>query len=484
MKPQSWFYSFLRTLLITFPAWIVQRSGWLLFIISISIASWTSMAIAAPQDEPTSSKPSDVAWSAREDHSALPHNSELEQATDSKPHSPIGLSFTLQSADFQSATSDGSSLFTPTPSLTSEATSPHPDPSGDEAPIPPGNPAAGEANSHYQTSDTPFAEESELRSAWLAEDSTLTPLSGDDRPEADRQVDDDINEVNPFDASIFETKIVDFHLDSASISPSEASPSDLAIAPPTNHQAIESSVMIESVVVTEAIAIIQRHGKAEDALFEGGSNSLVARAVGTAEGTRLPNGQTTWAYYGHIDPGNAAWNMGSFSYQHGANTPEEADEKQLMRLQQQAEMLRQQAQTQGITLTLEAELNGIDLANQSPQAALNSGGYIDRLREAYNQGLQGSEAILWARVQSYRDPDTQQWNAPGLGNTFHSIQADQQRRQEAIALAMLTPSTDLALVTPISEAPVAVAPPETVTTVAIAPVPDFAISLDLGPVPF
>ena len=65
-----------------------------------------------------------------------------------------------------------------------------------------------------------------------------------------------------------------------------------------------------------------------ETLFHGGSNSLVARAVGNAEGTRTPDGGYTAAYYGHVDPGNHKWNLGSFSYQHGAKSPADADAKQ------------------------------------------------------------------------------------------------------------------------------------------------------------
>lgn len=130
------------------------------------------------------------------------------------------------------------------------------------------------------------------------------------------------------------------------------------------------------------------------------------------------------------------WNLGTFSYQHGATTPEEADQRQIRRLRRQATTLRQAAAEKGIELTLEEELNGIDLANQSPRAALSRGGYIDRLAQAREMGLQGSDAVLWARTRSFLDPDTSQWNAPGLGNNIHSITNDQERRLRAIARAI------------------------------------------------
>lgn len=170
-------------------------------------------------------------------------------------------------------------------------------------------------------------------------------------------------------------------------------------------------------------------------LFEGNSASLVAKAVGAAEGTRTPDGGKTWAYQGHRDPGNGVWNLGTFSYQHGATSPEEADAKQLRRLQRQAEILRQQAAAAGLSLTLEEELNGIDLANQSPSAALDRG-YINRLKEAKNYGLTGTQAIIYARSRAYIDPTTGRLKAPGLGNQMSLVERDQTRRYQAIEQAI------------------------------------------------
>ncbi|MGF1520847.1 MAG: hypothetical protein ACFBSF_00825 [Leptolyngbyaceae cyanobacterium] len=171
-------------------------------------------------------------------------------------------------------------------------------------------------------------------------------------------------------------------------------------------------------------------------IFQGGVESLVARAVGSAEGTRTPEGHKTQAYFGHIDPGNGVWNLGTFSYQHTAHTPEEADTKQLTRLQSQSLALKQKALAHNLTLSLEELLNGIDLANQAPQAALDREGYIEWLAKARRQGITGPDAIIWARTQSFIDPDTQRWNAPGLGNNVDSIANDQSRRVNAIARAV------------------------------------------------
>ncbi len=171
-------------------------------------------------------------------------------------------------------------------------------------------------------------------------------------------------------------------------------------------------------------------------LFSKDTDSLVAVAVGNAEGTRTPAGDRSQHFYGHADPGNGVWNLGTFSYQHGADSAEAADAKQLERLKRQAQVMQEKASAHGLKLTLAETLNGIDLANQAPQALLDVAGYIDWLAQAQNLGMSGSEAILWARVQSFIDPKTQRWNAPGLGNNAESITRDQQRRMQAIARAI------------------------------------------------
>jgi hypothetical protein len=95
--------------------------------------------------------------------------------------------------------------------------------------------------------------------------------------------------------------------------------------------------------------------------------------------------------------------------------------------------MRQRAAAAGVQLSLEAELNGIDLANQAPAAALGQPGYVEWLDKAQAQGLQGEDAVLWARVSSYWDPNRNGWDAPGLGNSEAAITHDQNRRMTAIA---------------------------------------------------
>lgn len=172
-------------------------------------------------------------------------------------------------------------------------------------------------------------------------------------------------------------------------------------------------------------------------LFSGNSDSLVARAVGSAEGTRTPSGDRTAAYYGHVDPGNGVWNLGTFSYQHGAPSATAADAKQLRRLKTQTEILQTRATQLGLSLSLEETLNGIDLANQSPLAAIGRVGYVERLAEAKARGHSGMDAIVVARTRAYLNPKTQRWNAPGLGNTQASISRDQKRRARAVSHALV-----------------------------------------------
>lgn len=231
--------------------------------------------------------------------------------------------------------------------------------------------------------------------------------------------------------------------------PSNARPSILTFAVTVMHQTLETTTDRVAKTVQTSLWPQDSVGKAwiplpvqpgidQAALFHQASHSLVAKAVGSAEGTRRPDGGKNPAYYGHVDPGNAVWNVGTFSYQHCHNcAPEAADRLQLARLKRQFQQIQQQAADRyGITLSLEEQLNAIDLANQAPLAALDQGGFIDRLQRAKQQGLSGSDAILQARVYAYKNPVNNHWEAPGLGNTKPLITRDQARRQAAIAQAI------------------------------------------------
>jgi murein DD-endopeptidase MepM/ murein hydrolase activator NlpD len=159
-----------------------------------------------------------------------------------------------------------------------------------------------------------------------------------------------------------------------------------------------------------------------DQMFEGGADSLVAIAVGNAEGTRTPDGGKTSAYGSHADPGNGVTNMGTFSYQHGAASPEAADQKQLTRLRGQLDSIAPELPNDP-----KVWLNAADLLNQSPAAGADFAKYLKQCKGD----------ILCARVESY------QGDAPGITKNGITIEQDQQRRMDAIdkVLALKKPTT-------------------------------------------
>jgi hypothetical protein len=244
-------------------------------------------------------------------------------------------------------------------------------------------------------------------------------------------------QTKPFQTTPFQTGPVPVRPAPEQFQPVTQPP--VAIAP-----AVTSPAVIGALEAKPPLNLFQQATFTLKQLFEQGSDSLIAVAVGNAEGTRTPSGSRSKHFYGHSDPGNGVWNLGTFSYQHGANSAEAADDKQIARLKQQARVMQEKAVGLGLKLSLEETLNGIDLANQAPKALLDSQGYVEWLAQAHQQGLSGTDAILWARVQSFIDPQTQQWNAPGLGNTAESISRDQNRRIQAIAKAVQAQNRSIA----------------------------------------
>ena len=156
------------------------------------------------------------------------------------------------------------------------------------------------------------------------------------------------------------------------------------------------------------------------------SDRTLVCAIGAAEGTRDQNCEPTAAYRSHIDPGNGAVNTGSFSYQHGAASPEEADRVQLTRLRQAEQDLQAQSQSKfGQPLSKPALGAALDLWNQSPRAGES---FVDNLPSAQPSTSQ----IIAARTRSYVDPSTGQLDAPGLGNNSAQVAADQTRRTDEV----------------------------------------------------
>lgn len=154
------------------------------------------------------------------------------------------------------------------------------------------------------------------------------------------------------------------------------------------------------------------------------SDEILKCAIGNAEGTKGDDCSPNPAYFGHIDPGNGAANMGAFSYQHGAATPEEADAKQLERLRKAEADIQQKAVDKfGQPLSKAALASALDLWNQAPLAGDD---FVMRLTTADPS----PQEIIDARSQAFIGPDG--LDAPGLGNSMDNVQHDQTRRTNEV----------------------------------------------------
>lgn len=144
-----------------------------------------------------------------------------------------------------------------------------------------------------------------------------------------------------------------------------------------------------------------------------GSRAGAAIVIGNAEGTRLPDGGRTAAYGGHRDPGNAARNQGSFSYQHAAASPADADRRQLQALQRQLPAYEAAARQAGLDPAHPRLASAwLDLYNQSPSAARRFLGQLDSLR---GQPLDAHH-LTQLRFRSFVDAATgQRFELPGGG---------------------------------------------------------------------
>ena len=135
------------------------------------------------------------------------------------------------------------------------------------------------------------------------------------------------------------------------------------------------------------------------------STSPGSIAVGVAEGNMTTSGDATRLYRGHIDPGNGVTNRGFCSWNRSKNiTVAEADRRCLARLKIQAKDTETKLEELGIPPqeNIEALVNGTDLSNQSPRAGAD---FAARYSEALDKKLTGSEALVDARVESFRKPD-------------------------------------------------------------------------------
>jgi len=155
-------------------------------------------------------------------------------------------------------------------------------------------------------------------------------------------------------------------------------------------------------------------------------DELLKCAIGNAEGTMHDDCSKNPAYFGHTDPGNGAANLGAFSYQHGASSPQEADAKQIERLRKAEQGIQQKAVEKfGQPLSQAALANALDLWNQAPLAGDD---FVKHLRTADPS----PQEIIDARSRSFVDPETGRLDAPGLGNSEENVRHDQTRRTDEV----------------------------------------------------
>lgn len=186
-----------------------------------------------------------------------------------------------------------------------------------------------------------------------------------------------------------------------------------------------------------------------------GSNAAAAIVIGSAEGTRRADGGFTPAFGGHADPGNAAHNRGSFSYQHAASSPADADRRQLQTLQGRLPAYEAAARNAGLD-PANARLASayLDLYNQSPSAAAR---FLNQLGTLRGQPLDVAH-LTQLRVDAFVDRSTgerfrlanggqagsgfvniartQLGHAPTEAQVQAVIRADQQRRMNAVEGAL------------------------------------------------
>lgn len=186
-----------------------------------------------------------------------------------------------------------------------------------------------------------------------------------------------------------------------------------------------------------------------------GSNAPAAIVIGSAEGTRRPDGSFTAAFGSHTDPGNAKNNRGSFSYQHAAASPADADRSQLQTLQNQLPAFERAARAAGLDPN-NARLASayLDLYNQSPEAA---GRFLKQIGSLRGQPLDVAH-LTELRFKSFVNEATNfRWerdNGSHAGGGFVTmarnrlgrtpteaevhgvIRADQLRRENALEAAL------------------------------------------------
>jgi len=140
-----------------------------------------------------------------------------------------------------------------------------------------------------------------------------------------------------------------------------------------------------------------------DSLFANNS-SVGVLAICVAEGNCQIDGRKTQNYSQNIDPGNGLINRGWCSDQgRGGSNLANADAGCLRRTQSRIPRLIERMKRVGLNSQEYEEgfVNSIDLWNQaSPRV---SDAFPITYRAALDRGLEGNKAILWARVEAFRD---------------------------------------------------------------------------------
>lgn len=173
-----------------------------------------------------------------------------------------------------------------------------------------------------------------------------------------------------------------------------------------------------------------------DDFRRGGTDSLAAIVVGTAEGNRTARGGVRGSFNGHTDPGNQAHNIGSFSVQgnkarQAGGDPRRADEIQLRELASVTPAYERAARAAGLDPNNALLLASYyDMQTQSPATARAF------LRELPNLARQGVtvENITDARVRAFHNNGkTGGWHAP---SQQHRVRPDAERRMNALVSAL------------------------------------------------
>lgn len=166
-------------------------------------------------------------------------------------------------------------------------------------------------------------------------------------------------------------------------------------------------------------------------------------AICAAEGNCKVNGTYTVKIQGHSDPATGRLNRGFCSNHGRGGTLSQANQWCLQRLRHQLIQMEQTFLDIGIApeQQIEGLINAVDLWNQSPKRGKQ---FPPLYAAALQKGLSGIDAILWARVETFRDGGG--YNQNNLArfpicsqheSAKFCVTRDQKRRVRAISSVLL-----------------------------------------------